>query len=126
MRDLSFSLLYAPPEIIEAVVARRDYVPVDTAADVWALGVIAFELLTHSRAFPASSTRDSVVAQLLGQAPLPWEAGGAAFGAVARLRGLRRSVMRCLARDAHDRPSTAEVVETWDHMFDTVHDRKRT
>jgi hypothetical protein len=49
---LTYSLLYAAPEVIAAVEAGRAHFVGSPAADVWALGVIAYELLTQSRALP--------------------------------------------------------------------------
>ena len=38
---LSYSLQYAPPEVVAAVEARQPTLPADAAVDMWALGVIA-------------------------------------------------------------------------------------
>ena len=43
---LVFTLAYAPPEAVQAWVAARSHALVSAACDAWALGVIAFELLT--------------------------------------------------------------------------------
>ena len=89
------------------------------AADIWALGLLAFELLINERVFPPDTAPETIRAALLGGAPLPWEAG--AEGAKERwqkLRGLRRVVLSCLARDPDARPSTNSLMQSWMHVFD--------
>ena len=103
---------------------------VDAAVDIWAVGVIAFELLTGERAFPAHSmspadahraAQDAIV----GRKPLPWEGSGAdSLHRLDKLRVLRRTVMLCLERDPAKRPSAAALVTSWDHTFD-LHTRSR-
>jgi serine/threonine protein kinase len=70
---LSFSLTYASPEVIAAYDAGETQVTVSGAADMWSLGVIAYELLTGRRAFPKECHLDEVRAQVIGAKPLPWE-----------------------------------------------------
>ena len=48
-KALAFTLHYAPPEVILA--KERGQSHVAEAADTWAVGVIAFELLAGVRAF---------------------------------------------------------------------------
>ena len=57
---LSFSLTYAPPEMIAAFDAGERSTAVSGATDMWALGVIAYELLTCKRAFPKALKQDQV------------------------------------------------------------------
>lgn len=52
---LSFSLKYAPPEIVALYVAKDSRMTADQAADVWAIGNIFFELLTGERVFPSGT-----------------------------------------------------------------------
>lgn len=70
---LSFSLTYAPPEMIAAFDAGERCTAVSGATDMWALGVIAYELLTCKRAFPRALKQDQIRAQVVGAKPLPWE-----------------------------------------------------
>jgi serine/threonine protein kinase len=91
------------------------------AADIWALGVVAFELLTGEWVFPEGTTPDAFRAVLLGKAPLPWEEG--VEGAEERrqkLRGLRRIVMPCLDRDPSKRPTAEQVLRSWWNLFDEM------
>lgn len=47
---------------------------VQAASDMWAVGVVAWELLTGSRLFGDNFTDEDVVMVLLGFKPLPFEA----------------------------------------------------
>jgi serine/threonine protein kinase len=48
---VAFTLTYAAPEVMRAYECKHDTVEVSAAADVWSLGVMAFELLTGTPAF---------------------------------------------------------------------------
>jgi serine/threonine protein kinase len=49
--DMSFSLRYAAPEVVEAVHRGERKIQPEVSQDVWSLGVTAFELLTGVPAF---------------------------------------------------------------------------
>ena len=66
------TIAYAAPEILGAYAARQR-APADPAQDVWALGVIAYECLTFTRAFPAFSPAESVFAAAAGHAQYAWD-----------------------------------------------------
>jgi Protein kinase domain len=111
---LLYSVQYAPPEVIAAAARGKRTVVASGAVDVWALGVVAFELLTRSRVFPPfNDRRDDMVAKLLGRGKLPWEEEGAAKQVLPQLRALKRSVLACLARDPARRPDGLEVHGKW-------------
>ena len=58
---LAYTLVYSPPEVAEAVDAGARTIGVTPAMDAWALGVVAFELLTGQSAFNlVIEGRDSV------------------------------------------------------------------
>ena len=58
---LAYTLVYAPPEVAQAMHAGSVTIEVTPAMDAWALGVVAFELLTRQSAFHlAIEGRDSV------------------------------------------------------------------
>ena len=48
---LAFTLTYAAPEVVRAFVAQERHIEAAPAVDAWALGVMAFELLTRAPAF---------------------------------------------------------------------------
>lgn len=130
--SLMFSLKYAAPEVVQALQAGNKTVIADAAVDIWAIGVIAFELLTGKRAFPSSAmnpteTDAMVQAALSGHSPLPWEGEGEVVEErLEKLRGLRRSVLRCLDRDPAQRPSAEALLRSWDHTFDNIQTRGTT
>ena len=119
------SLAYTAPEVLASIgPSNPPSARASAEADMWALGVVAFELLTNERAFPLDTAPQVIHAALGGQAPLPWEDG--APGAEERrekLRGLRRLVMPCLARDPAQRPSAKTVLHSWHNMFDDMKTR---
>lgn len=47
------SLDFAAPEVVRALEAGKTQMKVEPSQDVWALGMVAYELLTRSRAFPS-------------------------------------------------------------------------
>lgn len=118
---LSFTLTYAAPEVIAAYEAGNVVHVVQGAADVWALGVIAFELLTKERAFGMHASAAEMLQRVASSAPLPWEEGAPSQAArLAQLRVLRRSVLQCLVRDPGERPTSEALLQSWSHMFDAT------
>lgn len=64
------------PEVEAARESGAAGVVTDGSADMWALGVLAFELLTQSSAFPPGVPVATVRKMVLGRIPLPWEEQG--------------------------------------------------
>lgn len=89
-----------------------------TPTDTWALGVMAFELLTGSRAFSRDATSQQVCDEIMGRRELPWEGARADPNTLNRMRVLKRSVLQCLSRVPAERPSAAALVATWESIFD--------
>lgn len=64
MASLSFSPRYASPEMVMAYEARQAQVPAEAAVDMWAIGIIAYEVRCYWHAVChhvqcATSVRDS-------------------------------------------------------------------
>ena len=121
---LCYSLKYAPPEIIHALEAGRKTTQVSGAVDIWAVGVIAFELLTGERAFPQftmslTGADDAVQDAIAGRTQLPWEQPDAG-PRLEKLRGLKRTVLRCLERKPSRRPTARNLLRSWEHAFDNM------
>jgi serine/threonine protein kinase len=116
---LAFSLTYAAPELVDAAQRGDATIAASSAVDVWALGAIAFELLTGAPIFPRGSSRSAMVRAATGQDPLPWEQGDEE--ATRRLQGLgllKRSVLSCLARDPALRPTSTELLASWHSLLE--------
>jgi serine/threonine protein kinase len=116
---LLFSLPYAPPEVAAAAARNQKEIKVDAAVDVWALGIIAFELLTRQRVFvPFETPAGAIMEHLLGKAPLPWQ-GPEKDTLLSKLRVLKRSILSCLAFDPAERPTSAVLLGKWNSLFET-------
>eukprot|EP00892_Ulva_mutabilis_P003267 jgi/Ulvmu1/1311/UM011_0039.1 len=117
---LSYTLVYAPPEVAEAAAAGAKSIVADPAMDAWALGVVAYELLTRHSAFSLlTEGRDSVVEKLRGVQELPWEGDLAEKDPTARRRlGLfREPVLGLLHRDPAQRATLADFCRTANSVF---------
>eukprot|EP00672_Neobodo_designis_P023665 CAMPEP_0174833406 /NCGR_PEP_ID=MMETSP1114-20130205/4213_1 /TAXON_ID=312471 /ORGANISM="Neobodo designis, Strain CCAP 1951/1" /LENGTH=476 /DNA_ID=CAMNT_0016067287 /DNA_START=45 /DNA_END=1475 /DNA_ORIENTATION=+ len=95
---------YMPPE----VVAGRPY---DAAADVWALGVVMFEMVVGERPFRSPDPQRAQLA-IMTSDPMPLLHGHAAAHPGKCDPGLVDIIGRCLAKDAARRPSASEVATT--------------
>ena len=97
------TLRYAAPEVIAAHLSGGR-VTVTAAADIWSLGLIAFELLSGQ---PAALSEAELYVCAAGGRQFPWEAEPAENGdggEWARSR-LRPVILACLARDPVERAS---------------------
>ena len=87
---------------------------VDPAVDAWALGVMAYELLTRSRVFPAG-TRQLVEETMEGQHLLPWEdTANPKHGVnMRRLGWMKEGVLSMLRRNPEERAPLMAVMRSW-------------
>ena len=107
------TLRYAPPEVVNAFI-EDTHVAVHPSVDVWALGVMAFEVLSGRHTV---QSRGELYAFAAGTQPYPWEAAPDTAREPWRKLRLWALVEDCLARDPATRPSAATVVQrleqTW-------------
>eukprot|EP00892_Ulva_mutabilis_P012610 jgi/Ulvmu1/9721/UM055_0060.1 len=95
-----FTLLYAAPEVIAVAKADEAMMTADAAVDAWALGVMAFELLTGRPAFNMFFLDpEEVERQLRGDAELPWEGERLTQDMRRRLGSLKDAVLGMLCRE---------------------------
>jgi tetratricopeptide (TPR) repeat protein len=99
------SVGYMAPEQIEGN-------PVDTSADVWALGVMLYEWIAGKRPFSRARPAEEAAAMLLGQFPRLTAADRRCADDLADL------VARCLSIDPARRPTTAELASAIAAMID--------
>lgn len=114
------NLAYAPPEVVHLVQDGEQKIVAERSADIWALGVIAFELLTQSRLFdPYLISKEQAMYQLCGFEPLPWEEGAeGAEEKLQMLKGLKTAVLKCLNRDPKARPHASGVQALLSDLFE--------
>jgi serine/threonine protein kinase len=93
LRDVSLD--FAPPEVVRALQAGKFQIKVDPSSDFWALGMVAYELLTRSRAFASGMNQDEICSLITGKAPLPWEVEATKRDTPNKLKQLKPSVLRC-------------------------------
>jgi serine/threonine protein kinase len=123
LRDVSLD--FAPPEVVRALQAGKFQMKVEPSADVWALGMVAYELLTRSRAFPSGMDQDEICDQITGKSPLPWENEMTKRDKLNKLKQLKPSVLRCLSRDPLERPTVEQLHAAWIRTLDLVKSSER-
>jgi serine/threonine protein kinase len=101
------TLAYAPPNVVLAVRANQE-VPVSPAQDVWALGVMAFEVIVQRVTL---TTMLDISECANGARPYPWEAEPAVQPPAWRQSRLRALLAPCLARDPAQRPTAAQLLQ---------------
>jgi hypothetical protein len=69
------------------------------------LRTCSYELLLNCRLFPSTLSRREITDQLAGRKLFPWE-DPAQQGELDKMKGLKRSVLRCLSRDPRQRPTS--------------------
>ena len=93
--------------------------PADPKVDIWAIGVIAWELILKQPALPLGMSDDQKLAAIArtGDAPtaLPWE--GADRASRKKLGPLRVYVEACLNRNPEQRPTAEKLAKALNHQF---------
>lgn len=121
--SMPWHLSYSAPEVVSdpnLPAHQQNPVTVDPSADMYSVGVIAYELLTQQRVFPDgcsdSDIREALTAGADGVGGLPWEQG--VSGSLERNRKipkpLRHAVLACLDRDVENRLSAASLLSLWE------------
>eukprot|EP00892_Ulva_mutabilis_P000203 jgi/Ulvmu1/10183/UM006_0139.1 len=98
---LSFSLQYAPPEVVRAMQAGCSTIQAQASMDAWSLGIISWELFCKRAVLDVFEGKAAMMARILGAKPMPCEVGAA--GPAQQLRQLGRfwrPVLGLLQRDA--------------------------
>ncbi|UQA62567.1 cytochrome c peroxidase [Polyangium aurulentum] len=93
-REIVGSIPYMAPEQV------RGLKWADARADIWALGVILYELITGQRPFEACSTPQCLL-KILEAPPVPLDAWGVPVSV-----GIDRVILSCLEKDRAQRPQT--------------------
>lgn len=98
----------AAPEVLLAAESDTPVVKADSATDVWALGVLAFELISGSHLFPAGTEQEDIRGAIFGALPMPWE-----DVPEHRRSPLQALVVRCFAREPAERPRAVTLAAEW-------------
>jgi serine/threonine protein kinase len=83
------------------------------AVDVWALGVIAYELFTREPVFRPGATDGEARDALMGRSEMPWENTVRRPLHAPELTAVRQTVLACLARSHSERISAADAAKGW-------------
>ena len=108
--DTRCTVAYAAPELLVAQ-QQRSSVTAQPAQDVYALGLIVFEALTHARALPACGACAAAAAAAAGAQRYPWEAAEDQLSPAFGRSKLRGTLAACLARNPAERPTAAQLCE---------------
>ncbi|GMH32331.1 hypothetical protein BSKO_00165 [Bryopsis sp. KO-2023] len=68
---VSYTLMYGAPEVVAAHVQGKENVILETSADMWSFGIIAYEVTTGMRFYGLNTSSSEVLERLLGFSPLP-------------------------------------------------------
>ena len=104
------TVAYAAPEVLRAYV-QGARIAAHPAQDVYALGVMVYEVLTHSRALTPVGSSAAAVAAANGESQYPWELSGDKLSLAFSRSRIRGMLAACLARDPGARPSAAWLCE---------------
>lgn len=102
--------LYAAPEVMQALDHNCDIV-VQPSQDIWALGVMAYEIIVGEPLFPRGTLSNVVYQCAAGDQQYPWERAREAQPEAWRRSRLRAAVVPCLAREPTRRPSAQQLIE---------------
>ena len=88
---------------------------IDNRSDIYAWGLVAFELLAGEHAFAGKTSVAQILAAQLSQMPVPLTEKAPAVPL-----SLANLIMRCLSKSADQRPASAgELLESLDNTYDS-------
>ena len=108
-----YTLRFAPPELAIALSKGEKVTAAHQSADVWAVGVMAYEIITGETFFPPGASSEDMKAMLTGQQPFPHEVSPEVMKKLGRLR---KVVQVMLCRSPSDRPSISSILEKLDGL----------
>lgn len=116
---LEVSTRWTSPEFQQARDRKAETVAADTSTDIWAFGIMGYELLTGKPAFPPGLPRGTIRRMLLGKAPLPWEDHANSSELTEQLEDneMKGIVLSCLARKPSIRPHSAALAATFSKIM---------
>ena len=116
---------WRPPELQKACDRKQDAMEASTAADIWAFGVMGYEILTEKSAFAPGMPRGTMRRMLIGRAPLPWEdhSNSADLTDDISDNELKGIVLSCLARKPDIRPTAEALALTLQKLVNGARER---
>ncbi|KAL0035895.1 hypothetical protein WJX77_006910 [Trebouxia sp. C0004] len=108
---LNITLTCAAPELVAADANGERVVHSSPATDMWALGVLAYEMFAGEALFQPKYSEQEVVAMLLGYKPLPWEANPAMISQHVHSPAAGHLIRHLLQRDPEARWHIQEVMD---------------
>ena len=112
-QTLSYTPLFAPPELGHIVSTGHNQFVVSGAVDVWALGIMAWTLLTGRLPYACG---DDVIPKLLGHQLFPWEEK-IDVKTNFKLGILKPAVLSMLTRDPEKRATIHQVHKEWNSLL---------
>ena len=112
-QSLSYTPLFAPPELGQIITTGQTHFVVSGAVDVWALGIMAWTLLTGSLPYVSD---EELVPKLLGHQLYPWEEKIDA-NTNFKLGILKPAVLSMLNRDPEKRATIHQVHNEWNSLM---------
>ncbi|KAL3138737.1 hypothetical protein ABBQ32_005584 [Trebouxia sp. C0010 RCD-2024] len=107
--NMTYTLRYAAPEVVQGDQSGREPPLATPAADVWALGVIAYEVLCGLPLFDKDMNQAEVVSMLLGYTAMPFEANPALFQSINAPPNAQNMLRQMLQRNPAARPALKDV-----------------